>query len=602
MKAAARFCSPRPSSGQVAFIFADHDQRKHCNRRQEAAEDEPDSRIPAKIPGQQGTHSTADGSSDHEPDQFLGHRILRRQNQIHSALRALDTRIAWRLASRDLRERAAMRISHLDFGILVLYLAGITLFGARFRRSQHTLRDYFLGGRTAPWWALACSIVATETSSLTIISTPGIAFATNLGFLQLVIGYLIARVVICAVFIPQYFRREFYTAYQLIEKRFGMRMKAFAATIFLVTRALAEGVRISAIGKVVSVAFGMGDRASIIVITLLTVFYTFEGGMTAVIWTDVLQLGLYLTGSLAAFFLLLHRIPNGWPAVVSAAAAAGGKLRIFDFTFSLTRNYTFWSGVIGGTFLTMASHGTDQTMVQRLLAGRSERDSKTALLASGVIIFVQFSLFLVIGVMLFVFAQHFALPIPAGDPDRIFPEFIVSQMPMGLAGLVLAAIFAVAMSNASGSLNSLASSSILDLSALRGTSRKGSAEADQTTLLRNSRRVTIVWGIVLGCFGLVHWGPVLEAGLTIASITYGSMLGLFLLGMWNRRATAGGAATGMVVGLATMLGVEFLTPLAWTWFVLVGTLVTFAAGSLASLIGGASGTPTWKVDSLNENE
>jgi SSS family solute:Na+ symporter len=490
-----------------------------------------------------------------------------------------------------------MRISHLDLGILILYLAGITLFGARFRRSQHTLRDYFLGGRTAPWWALACSIVATETSTLTIISTPGIAFATNLGFLQLVIGYLIARVVICAVFIPQYFQGEFYTAYQLIEKRFGARMKAFAATIFLVTRALAEGVRISAIGKVVSVAFGMGDRVSVIVITLLTLFYTFEGGMTAVIWTDVLQLGLYLTGSLAAFFLLLHRIPHGWLAVVSAAAAAGGKFRLFDFTFSLTQSYTFWSGVIGGTFLTMASHGTDQTMVQRLLAARSERDSKAALLASGVIIFVQFSLFLVLGVMLFVFAQHFALPIPGGDPDRIFPEFIVSQMPVGLAGLVLAAIFAVAMSNASGSLNSLASSSILDFSALRG-----SAPADQTTLLRNSRRVTIVWGIVLGCFGLIHWGPVLEAGLTIASITYGSMLGLFLLGLWNRRATAGGAAAGMLVGLATMLGVKFFTPLAWTWFVLVGTVVTFAAGSLASLFAGASGTQSRKVDSYNTNE
>jgi SSS family solute:Na+ symporter len=258
-----------------------------------------------------------------------------------------------------------MQISPFDFAIIVLYLAGITLFGARFRRNQQTLRDYFLGSRTAPWWAIACSIVATETSTLTIIGTPGIAYGGNLGFLQLVLGYLVARVVLCVVLIPQYFQGEFYTAYQLLEKRFGARMRAAAAVVFLVTRALAEGVRISAIGKVVSVAFGTGDRLSIAIVAALTLFYTFEGGMRAVIWTDVIQFALYMAGSVAAFFLLLHKIPGGWHSVTVAAATAGGKLRVFDFTFSLTRSYTFWSGLIGGTFLTMASHGTDQTMVQR---------------------------------------------------------------------------------------------------------------------------------------------------------------------------------------------------------------------------------------------
>ena len=203
-----------------------------------------------------------------------------------------------------------MHISPFDFAIILLYLAGITAFGARFRRGQQTLRDYFLGGRTAPWWALACSIVATETSTLTIIGTPGIAFAGNLGFLQLVLGYLVARVILCVVLVPQYFQGEFYTAYQLLEKRFGKRMKSAAAVVFLGTRALAEGVRISAIGKVVSVAFGTGDRLSIAIVTALTMFYTFEGGMRAVIWTDVIQFALYITGSVAAFFLLLHKIPG----------------------------------------------------------------------------------------------------------------------------------------------------------------------------------------------------------------------------------------------------------------------------------------------------
>src|SRR6202050_3419213 len=289
-----------------------------------------------------------------------------------------------------------MQINPIDFGILVLYLAGITLFGIQFRRGQKNLRDYFLGGRVAPWWALACSIVATETSTLTIISTPGIAYGGDLGFLQLVLGYLVARVILCVVLIPQYFQGEFYTAYQLLEKRFGTRMRSAAAVVFMATRALAEGIRISAIGKVVSVAFGTGDKISIGIVTILTMVYTFEGGMRAVIWTDVIQFGMYLTGSVAAFFLLLHKIPGGWPSVSHAAAAAGGKLSVFYFTFSLTRSYTFWSGLLGGTFLTMASHGTDQTMVQRLLSARNERDSKEALLAGRLVVFFQFAPVLVL--------------------------------------------------------------------------------------------------------------------------------------------------------------------------------------------------------------
>jgi solute:Na+ symporter, SSS family len=472
-----------------------------------------------------------------------------------------------------------MRISPFDFAIILIYLAGITLFGAHFRRGQQTLRDYFLGGRTAPWWAIACSIVATETSTLTIIGTPAIAYGGNLGFLQLVLGYLVARVILCVVLIPQYFHGEFYTAYQLLEKRFGVRMKRAAAAVFLVTRALAEGVRISAIGKVVSVAFGTGDRWSIVIISTLTLFYTFEGGMRAVIWTDVLQLGLYLTGSIAAFFLLLHKIPGGWPAVTQIAAASGGKLRVFDFGFSLTRSYTFWSGLLGGTFLTMASHGTDQTMVQRLLAARNERDSKKALLASGVVVLAQFALFLVLGVMLFVYAQHAPLPVPGGDTDRIFPEFIVREMPIGLVGMVLASIFAVAMSNASGSLNSLASSSIIDFGGF-GMNGGSASPAQQVS---RSRKMTLGWGVILGLLGLAPWGHVLEAGLTIASITYGGMLGVFLLGIWNRRANQAGALAGLAAGIATMIAVRFFTPLAYTWYVLAGTIVTFAVGSLVSL-------------------
>jgi Na+/proline symporter len=341
-------------------------------------------------------------------------------------------------------------------------------------------------------------------------------------------------------------------------------------------------VRISAIGKVVSVAFGTGDRASILIITLLTMFYTFEGGMRAVIWTDVVQFFLYLTGSVAAFFLLLHKIPGGWPEVTQTAAASGGKLRVFDFAFSLTQSYTFWSGLLGGTFLTMASHGTDQTMVQRLLAARNERDSKKALLVSGVSILVQFTLFLVIGVMLFVYMRNGGMVVPGGDADRIYPSFIVHRMPVGLAGIVLASIFAIAMSNASGSLNSLASSSMMDM----GSRRSGSDVAS----LGRSRQMTLIWGVVLGLLALIPWGPVLVAGLTIASITYGALLGVFLLGTWNARANENGALVGFTAGLVAMIAVHRFTPLAWTWYVLAGTIVTFAVGTIASEMARGSGS------------
>jgi SSS family transporter len=472
-----------------------------------------------------------------------------------------------------------MRISPIDLGILVLYLGGITWFGSRFRRGQQNLRDYFLGGRTAPWWALAVSIVATETSTLTIIGTPGIAFGGNLGFLQLVIGYVVARVVLCVIMVPRYFQGEFYTAYQLLENRFGARTRAVAAAVFLATRVAAEGVRIAAIGKVVSVAFGSSERVSVCVIAALTIFYTFEGGMKAVIWTDVIQFVLYMGGSIAAFFLVIHRIPEGWHGVTQAAAAAGGKLQVFDFSASLTRSYTFWSGLLGGTFLTLASHGTDQTMVQRLLAARNEKDAKKALLASGAIVFVQFALFLVIGVMLFAFWKLNPGAFAVNDADKIFPEFIVTQMPVGLVGIVLAAILAVAMSNASGSLNSLASSSMMDFKAWRG---KGKAALSEPELLQRSRKMTLVWGVALGALGLVHWGPVLVAGLTIASITWGGLLGTFLLGFWNRRANSAGAIAGMLTGIVAMIAVHRYTPLAWTWFVLAGTTITFSVGSLVS--------------------
>jgi len=471
-----------------------------------------------------------------------------------------------------------MHIHPFDLAIVILYLLGVTALGIYFRRGQQDVRDYFLGGRTAPWWAIALSIVATETSTLTIIGTPAIAFGGNLTFLQLVFGYVLGRFLIVLILLPGYFRGEFFTAYALIEKRFGARMRSLAASTFLITRAVAEGVRVAAIALVVSVALGTSERLAVFLVIALTIVYTFEGGMKAVIWTDVAQLLLYLVGSAITFFFLLHRIPGGWSEVAQVATASGHKFQLFDFSFSLATKYTFWSGLIGGSFLTMATHGTDQTIVQRMLAARNERDSRTALIASGFIVLFQFTLFLLVGVLLFVFSQHTPLLAAGQKADAILPTFLVKEMPTGLAGILLASILAVAMSNASGSINSLAASTVLDFSRLSGH------QTDPAKFLKLSRRITLVWGAVLVGFGLVSWGPLLEAGLTVAALPFGSLLCLFFLGTFDRKATATGATIGMFTGLAVVLSIWRFTTIAFTWYFLIGSAVTFFIGSLMSRI------------------
>jgi len=473
----------------------------------------------------------------------------------------------------------------LDLGIVVVYLIGITWFGARFRKSQKSLRDYFLGGRQAPWWAIALSIVSAETSTLTIIGTPALAFAGNMGFLQVVFGYLLARVVISTVLLPHYFRGEMYTAYELIERRFGQRTRRLTAATFLALRALAEGVRVFAISIVIGIVLGTGELASIAVIMGLTVFYTFEGGMTAVIWTDVVQMALYVTGAVVSLFWILQHIPGGWPEVW-ALASASAKFQVFDFHIGplpefFSRTYTFWAGILGGCFLTTASHGTEQLMVQRLLAARSKAESRAALFASWIVIFIQFSLFLVIGVMLYVF--HTVTGTPAPQPaDRLYPDFVWRYLPPGVAGLVVASILAAAMSNLSAALNSLASTSIMDF--YKPLASKSGAARSDASYLRLARAATVLWAAVLFGIGYLArlWGPVLEAGLSIASVIYGSLLGVFLLGVLTRRAGEKAALAAMIAGLATMLYVKQFTSIAWTWYVLIGTAATFLTGLAAS--------------------
>ncbi len=477
---------------------------------------------------------------------------------------------------------------YLDLGLIVAYLIGVTIFGARFGRSQKTLRDYFLGGQTAPWWAIALSIVAAETSTLTIIGTPALAFAGDLGFLQLVFGYLLARIVICVVFIPQYYRGQMYTAYELMRRRFGETIRRFTAITFLVTRSLAEGVRVFAISLVVSVVLGTGEIASIVIITLLTLFYTFHGGMTAVIWTDVAQMVLYVSGALLSFVMILTLVPGGWSQVV-AVAAAEGKFQIFHFALGpdfFSQTFSFWAGLLGGFFLTTATHGTDQLVVQRLLSARSERESKLALLSSWVVILFQFTLFLTIGVMLYVLYQQRGLA-PPEVLDRLYPEFVWNYLPPVVSGIVIAAIIAAAMANVAAALNSLAATTIMDF-LVPLTGKRGQ---DDAHFLKLSRRATLVWGGVLLAIAILarHWGSVLEAGLAIASVPLGALLGVFSLGILTRRAGERAAIGGMLAGLGAVLYVRFFTNIAWTWYVVIGALTTFGCGWLLGLLWSAPG-------------
>jgi SSS family transporter len=469
-----------------------------------------------------------------------------------------------------------MRI--VDLAVIAAYLLFITWFGARFKEKQGSLKDYFLGGRGAPWWAIAFSIVSAETSTLTVIGTPALSFGGNFTFLQLILGYLLGRIVISTLFLSQYFRGEMFTAYELMQRRFGKRIRKFTAGIFLVLRALAEGVRVFAVSTVVSIVLGTGELLSIFMIVCLTLFYTFEGGMTAVIWTDVVQMFLYVGGALASFFLMLHMIHGGWPHVLTLGEAAH-KFQMFDFRFSFTsefflRKYSFWSGLLGGCFLTTASHGTEQLLVQRLLAARNERESRLALFSSWVVVMFQFTLFLMVGMLLFTFYRDNTMKPPA-VMDKIYPAFIWSYLPTGLAGLVIAAILAAAMSNLSAALNAMASTTIMDF-----VKPLWPSFAD-AKLLKLAKWATIVWGVILFGIGLLarHVTSVLEAGLSIASILYGALLGVFLLGVLTKKPGEWAAIIGMSAGLLTTLILQHFV--AYTWFVISGSLVTLTVGYLA---------------------
>ena len=501
-------------------------------------------------------------------------------------------------------------MSFIDLAVVALYIAGVIWLGARCLRRQRGIRDYFLTGRRVPWWAVAGSIVATETSTVTLVSIPGYAFGADLTFLQLALGYLAARVVVAAALMPLFFRGELLSAYQLVTRRFGSAAGRTAAGLFLATRSLSDGFRLFATGLVLAamlsmtpLAAGLGDLLpaavdpaaallvmSIAVIGMTTLLYTLLGGMLAVIWTDVIQLAVYVGGALAAGVILLGEIPGGW-SEVAARAGGAGKLRLFDFATDLSRSYTFWAGLVGGGFLTAATHGADQMFVQRYLCSRSLADARRALIASGFAILVQFGLFLTLGLMLWTYytahAPEALAAISAGGEvpaDRVFPVFMAAHLPPGLRGLMLAAILAAAMSTLSSSLNASASSTLGDFYLpLTGGSRS------ERHYLLAARRATVGWAVVQALVALAaipFSRRVVDEVLGIQSFTGGLILGCACLCLLRARATAAAPLTGMACGGGALIVVRLATDVSWQWYALIGSLVTVAAGMAAAHVAG----------------
>jgi solute:Na+ symporter, SSS family len=463
---------------------------------------------------------------------------------------------------------AVAALGPLDYAVIAAYLAAITAFGSWFGRYQHTTQDYFLSGHSVPWWAVCCTVVATETSTLTFIGIPATAYAGNWAFLQLALGYVIGRIVVSGLFIPAYFRGDLVTSYQLLQRRFGRRVTLLSAGLFLVTRSLADGIRLFATALVIGVVTGVSPTWTTLVVGALMIVYTVRGGAAAVIWTDVVQMFVYVAGAAAVAWQLLAQIPGGWAEVVRVGAAAG-KFAIWDLSVDPSAIYTLWTGLFGGVALTLATHGTDQFLVQRLLAATSARAAATGLVLSGAIVFAQFTLFLAIGVMLYTFYQHAPLVTPLGRTDEILPTFVVNQLPPGLAGFIVAAIVAAALSP---SLSAMAATTVNDFYKPRLRT-----VPDEATLVRLSRRITVFWGVVqlviaLGAQTMDR--SVLDAGLAVLSFTSGAVLGAFIIARLMPDVDESAALTGMGVGLATMTAVWAFTPLAWTWYVLVGAAAT----------------------------
>ncbi|HWP83463.1 MAG TPA: sodium:solute symporter [Bacteroidota bacterium] len=472
-----------------------------------------------------------------------------------------------------------MGFAAIDYVILVVYLGGIAFLGYLQRGKQATASDYFLGKDVIPWWVVCFSVVAAETSSLTFISIPGLAYATNMGFLQVTLGYLLGRILVSIFLLPAYYGGELSTAYAYLERRFGLQTRRFASVVFLLTRTAADGVRLFATAIPLKLILNIDYPFAIAIIAAVALAYTTFGGVRGVVWVDALQMLVYLGGALLTVFVLIYQSEGGLAALIQPAMEAG-KFQIFDWGWTgdfFKKPYTVLGGLFGGAFLSMASHGTDQLIVQRVLTTKSLPNSRKALIGSGIVVILQFALFLFVGLLLY---GHYAgaqlSQLGLVRADEIFPDFIIHGLPPGVSGFIIAGLFAAALSSLSGSMSSLASSTMLDLykpyAGLRLTPEKEFAMA---------RRITVGWGILLvgsATFFMTSGQTVVELALSIASFTYGGLLGTFLLGVLVRKADQSVALISFVASIVTMLIVVTSGLVAWTWFTVVGTAVTLIVG------------------------
>jgi SSS family transporter len=496
----------------------------------------------------------------------------------------------------------------IDFVILILYLTIVAIIGSISGGKQRTIKDYFMGGSNVPWWAVAFAIVAAETSTLTFISIPGLAYVANLNFLQVTFGYLLGRIVVSLLFLPAYKKGELNTAYHLLEGRFGRETRSFASLVFLFTRIAADGVRLFATSIPLALIFkafplfaGFSNLqiylVSIVIIVLVTLVYTYTGGVKGIIWVDVLQMSIYIGGAIIALIVLFHKVPGGFQ-VVREVSAGINKFAVLNSGFGqglkgfFANPYTLIGSVLGGAFLSMASHGTDQLIVQRLLATRNLRDSQKALISSGVIVIFQFLLFLFVGLLLFAFFK--GLPLSSSDlpfhkADEVFPYFIIYYLPPGVKGIIIAGLFAAAMSTLAGSMSSLSSSAMMDL-----YKPHFKQNLDPRHELKVSRILTVFFAVILTVVALLFikvLQSVVEIALSIASITYGGLLGTFLLGVLFKRPDQRAAIWGFSAGIIAMLlliciPIIFGHPpiVYWTWYTLIGCSVTILVGNLVTWI------------------
>ncbi|MBN8570388.1 MAG: sodium:solute symporter [Ignavibacteria bacterium] len=489
-----------------------------------------------------------------------------------------------------------MKFSVLDYAIVIVYLVGSILFGIFKAGKIKNTKDYFLGGKNMSWWSVGFSIVASETSTLTFISIPGLAYKSNMMFMQLIIGYFIGRLLVTFIFIPAYYNGNLETAYDFLGKRFGEMLRKITSSTFIVTRVLASGVRLFATAIPVHIVTGLDYPTSIAIIGVATLIYTYLGGLKAVVAVDVIQMFIYVGGAVFSMIVILNFLPNGVSDVITYATANGqNKFQIFNFasfnswTEFFASPYTFMGAILGGTFLTMASHGTDQLLVQRLLGCKDKRDSQKALVLDASVIVIQFAFFLFLGLCLYAFYEGKAFNtltfgsngLPLTSSDEIFPKFIVENLPTGIIGLVIAGILASAMGTLSSAISSLASSTYLDLF------RRSHKDQDNKKEVLYSKLFTLFWGVVLIGGAMLFTdtkNPVVELGLSIASFTYGGLLGTFLLGIFFKKINQSEAILGFIAGIMVMVYIIKFTTIAYTWYIIIGVAVTILVANLFHLV------------------